>query len=42
MRSDKGCTVVQTQEKKENDRIAKIVYVVVDQWVGHGRDGLIL
>ena len=28
--------------KKESVRIAKIVYVIVDQWVGHGRDGLIV
>ena len=32
-------------ERMENDRIAKRVYaeseLVVAQWVGHGRDGLI-
>ena len=30
------------EERIENDRIAKRVYVLVAvQWVGHGRDGLI-
>ena len=29
-------------ERLENDRIVKRVYVlIVTQWVGHGRDGLI-